>query len=69
MANKAISKPIAKEYFLLGSLAGNLATSVATRLVKLGILAASRIFTAHRNPESRAAFTSLGIHLSGDSSS
>lgn len=56
--------PIDKEAFKLGFIgAGNLASSVATGLVKQGIVPASRIFTAHRNPESRVNFTSMGIKV------
>lgn len=64
MAKGVAPKPIDKDNFKLGFIgAGNLASSVATGLVKLGILPASRIFTAHRNPESRVAFTSVGVQV------
>ena len=64
MADGTASNPIDKDKFKLGFIgAGNMAESIATGLVKLGILPSSRIFTAHRNPESRVAFTSLGIKV------
>ncbi|KAH7511774.1 hypothetical protein FEM48_Zijuj12G0018400 [Ziziphus jujuba var. spinosa] len=64
MADEAEPKPVDKDTFKLGFIgAGNLSGSIATGLVKLGILPASRIFTAHRNPESRVAFTSIGIKV------
>lgn len=57
-------KPIDKEAFNLGFIgAGKLAASVAIGLVNQGILPPSRIFTAHRNPESRLDFTSVGIQV------
>ncbi|KAF3442503.1 hypothetical protein FNV43_RR16419 [Rhamnella rubrinervis] len=64
MAEGAAPIPVDKDKFKLGFIgAGNMAASIATGLVKLGILPHSRIFTAHRNPESRVAFTSLGIKV------
>lgn len=57
-------KPIDKEAFNLGFIgAGKLAASVAIGLVNQGIVPPSRIFTAHRNPESRLDFTSVGIQV------
>ncbi|PON83197.1 Pyrroline-5-carboxylate reductase [Trema orientale] len=69
MAKGEALKPIDKDNFNLGFIgAGNLASIVATGLVKLEILLASRMFTVHRNLESMVAFTSLGVQVFQQSS-